>query len=136
AAAEQTDPERRIRSWKLDRFEKADVLDKYFKVPADLDLEKYIGHSLGMFVSNHPRDFKIRIGAHAARWVQEDPWHPDQIVKPLKDGAIELTVKAAHDLDIIPRVLNLGADAEILSPNSARQHMAEIVRRMAENYSV
>ncbi|MCE2792700.1 MAG: helix-turn-helix transcriptional regulator [Planctomycetota bacterium] len=134
AAAEDANPDSRVRSWKLDRFEKADVLDKYFKIPADLDLEKFIGHSLGMFVSNHPRDFKIRIAAHAARWVQEDPWHPEQIVKPLKDGGIELTVKAAHDLDIIPRVLNLGADAEILSPSSARQHMAEIVRKMAEIY--
>lgn len=134
AAAEDLNPDTRIRSWKLDRFEKADVQDKWFKVPADLDLEKYIGHSLGMFVSNRPKDFRIRIGSHAARWVQEDPWHPEQIVRPLKDGAIELTVKAAHEMDIIPRVLHLGADAEILSPASARQLMADIVGKLSHMY--
>ncbi len=135
AACEDTDPDSRVRSFKLDRFDKADVLDKWFKIPPELEIEKFIGNSLGMFIGNRPRDFKIWIGPHAARWVQEDPWHPDQIVKQLKDGGIELTVKAAHELEIIPRVLNLGADAEILSPPSARQQMADIVNKLAKRYS-
>jgi predicted DNA-binding transcriptional regulator YafY len=53
----------------------------------------------------------------------------------LKDGSIELTVKAVHDLEIIPRVLNLGAEAEILSPASARTQMSEIVQQMAQKYA-
>ncbi len=60
--------------------------------------------------------------------------HPDQQVKELKDGSIELTVQAAHEMEIIPRVLNLGAHAEILAPASARQMMVEIVKQMAEKY--
>ena len=135
AACEDSDPDTRVRSFKLDRFDKADVLDKWFKISPDFDIEKFIGNSLGMFIGNRPKDFKIWIGSHAARWVQEDPWHPEQIVKQLKDGSIELTVKAAHDLEIIPRVLNLGADAEILSPASARQQMAEIVNKLVKRYS-
>ena len=134
AANEVTDPDSRVRSLKLDRFEKATILDKYFKIPDDLDIDQYIGNSLGMFVGNKPLNFKIRIGSHAVKWVTEDPWHPDQQIRKLKDGSIELTVTAVHEREIIPRVLNLGADAEILSPASARKSMAQIVEQLSEKY--
>ncbi len=134
AACEVDDPETRVRTWKLDRFGKATLLDEWFKLPKDLDLDQFVGNSLGVFIGNKPRNFKIKIGPHAARWVEEDPWHPDQRIKKLKDGSIELTVKAVHDLEIIPRVLNLGADAEILSPQSARKQMAEIVKQLVKKY--
>ncbi len=135
AACEVEDPETRVRTWKLDRFGKANILDEWFKIPSDLDLDQFVGNSLGIFIGNKPRNFKIRISPHAARWVLEDPWHPDQRVKELKDGSIELTVKAVHDLEIIPRVLNLGAEAEILAPASARKQMSDIVQQMAEKYA-
>ena len=135
AACEDEDPDNRVRTFKLDRFNKAKILDEWFKIPKGLDLDQYVGNSLGVFMGNKPRNFKIKIGPHAARWVMEDPWHPDQKVKKLKDGSIELSVKAVHDSEIIPRVLNLGADAEILSPASVRTKMVEIVAQLAEKYS-
>ena len=65
----------------------------------------------------------------------EDPWHPDQEVEKNDDGSVVLTVKAAHELEIIPRVLSLGAEAEVLSPESCRKSIAQTVRGMAERYS-
>ena len=134
AACEDPDPTNRIRSFKIDRFDKVELLDKWFKPPSEKEVNNFLDHSLGIFVSTAPKDFKIRIAARASRWVQEDPWHPEQVVKPLKNGNIELTVQAAHELDIIPRVLQLGADAEIISPPQARQTMKKIVTDMAKNY--
>jgi predicted DNA-binding transcriptional regulator YafY len=124
-----------MRTWKLERFEKVTILDERFKPPDDLELDRFVGNSLGVFLGNKPRDFTIRIAPHAARWVVEDPWHPNQKVKELPDGSIELSVKAVHDLEIIPRVLNMGADAEVISPASAREQMAGIVKRMAKIYA-
>ena len=134
AACEIEDPEERVRSFKLDRFGKATIQDEWFKIPKDLDLDQYVGNSMGMFLGSKPRNFRVKISPHAKRWVIEDPWHPEQIVKELKDGSIELTVKAVHDLEIIPRVLNLGADAEILSPPSARKQMKTITKQLAKKY--
>ena len=113
---------------------KVTALDKYFKVPKDLDLDQFIGDSLGMFVGKTPKNFKIRIDPPAARWVFEDPWHPDQQVKQLRDGAIELTVKATHELEIVPRVLALGAKAELLSPASTRSVIKNISKQLASTY--
>jgi predicted DNA-binding transcriptional regulator YafY len=66
--------------------------------------------------------------------VKEDPWHPEQKLEPQPDGSVLLTVKAAHELEIIPRVLALGAEAEILAPASCRKAVADIVKQLAAKY--
>lgn len=134
AAHEDENPETRVRSWKLDRFEKAKLLDEWFKVPDDLDLDQFVNKTLQMFMGKSTRDFRIRVAPNAARWVKEDPWHPDQKIKELPDGGIELSVAAVHDLEIIPRVLAMGDAAEILSPSSARKSMAQTVQQLSEMY--
>ena len=47
----------------------------------------------------------------------------------------QLEVSAAHDLEIIPRVLALGEDAEILTPKTTRENMAHLVAKLHEQYS-
>lgn len=126
----------RIRHWKLDRFLKATALDEWFQRPADFDLEKHLGQSLGIFVADSAaRNYRIRISARAAPWIAEDPWHPDQQLAREADGSVILTVKAAHDLEIIPRVLSLGHEAELLSPASCRRAIAQMIRSLAERYA-
>jgi predicted DNA-binding transcriptional regulator YafY len=134
AAHEVPEGEDRIRHLKLDRFLKANALDQWFKVPKDFDLEEHLGQGVGIFSGNKARDFKIRITARAARWVTEDPWHPDQTVETQSDGSVILTVRAAHELEIIPRVLALGTEAELLSPESSRKQLAAMLKQAAEQY--
>jgi predicted DNA-binding transcriptional regulator YafY len=133
AAHEAPAGEDRIRHLKLDRFLRAEALDEWFKPPKDFDLEEYLGQGLGIF-SGKAKDFKIRISAYGAPWVKEDPWHPEQKLEPQPDGSMLLTVKAAHELEIIPRVLALGAEAEILAPASCRKAVADIVKQLAAKY--
>lgn len=123
-----------IRHWKLDRFEKATALDEWFKPPKNFDLAEHLSQSVGIFSGRNSKNFRIRISAYAAQWVIEDPWHPSQQVTHLNDGSIELKIKASHELEIIPRVLSLGAEAEIISPASARKKAAEMIASMAEKY--
>ena len=123
-----------LRHWKLDRFVKATALDEWFKPRKDLDVAKHLRESIGIFSGGKTKNFKIRVSAMAARFVKEDPWHPEQKIKELKDGSIELTVKAAHDLEVIPKVLALSAEAEILSPASARKAIAETVKKLGKMY--
>ncbi len=135
AAHEIPTDQMRLRHWKLDRFERATICDEWFKPAEDFHLEQYLGHSLGIFSQGKPRDFRIRISARAAPWVLEDPWHPDQQVKQRRDGGIELIVQATHDLEIIPRVLALGSEAEVLAPASCRDAIARLIEQMAALYT-
>ncbi len=135
AAHEIAADEARLRHWKLDRFLRAKALDQWFKPAADFNLDDYLGHSLGIFSKGKLRDFRIRLSARAAPWVLEDPWHPDQEVKRRRDGSIDLIVQATHDLEIIPKVLALGNEAELLAPASCRKAIAELVQQMAQKYA-
>jgi predicted DNA-binding transcriptional regulator YafY len=134
AAHEVSADGERVRHWKLDRFLKAEALDQWFVRPLDFDLEQHLGQSLGIFAASKPANFRIKISAHAAPWVIEDPWHPAQQVERQNSGEIVLTVKAAHELEIIPRVLALGAEAEILAPAACRRQVAKMIREMAQRY--
>lgn len=129
------DDEDRIRHWKLDRFQKADALDLWFKPDKAFDLRTHLGKSLGIFSGGQSKSYRIRISEKASRWVLEDPWHPAQKVETQADGSVELTVPAVHDLEIIPRVMALGAEAEVISPASCRNTIAKMIEQLAEKYA-
>lgn len=134
-ACEVEDSDDRTRHLKLDRFKKAKALDQWFKPRATFHLEKHLRESIGIFSGSKARNFRVKISEFAARWVEEDPWHPEQQVKRQKDGSVVLTVKAAHDMEIIPRVLAFGAEAELLSPASSRRMIAETIGKLADKYN-
>ncbi len=136
-AAEQSskDPEPALRHWKLDRFLGAEALDEYFPSDETFDLTEYLGQSLGIFSQQVQEEFQVRISAFAAPWVIEDPWHAEQKVERSEDGSILLTVRAAHELEVIPRVLALGTEAELLSPLACRQRVQAIISALRDTYS-
>ena len=80
--------------------------------------------------------YVIRVTQKAKPWVLEDPWHPEQKVKELKDGCIEISFTAAHDMEVIPRVLALAGEATIIKPEKCRDKVAESVQRIAEAHEV
>ncbi len=133
-ACDAKDEETPVRHLKLDRFGKAKALDEWFKPREGFHLEQHLRESIGIFGGDKLRTFRIRISSYAAPWIEEDPWHPDQKIQRKGNGDIVLSVKAAHDLEIIPRVLALGAEAELLSPASSRRLMRDIVSKLSERY--
>ena len=132
---DEVEPDERMRHWKLDRFRKATALDKWFKPDDDFEVEKHIAQSVGIFAGKKASNFKIAISQRAAPWVIEDPWHPEQTVERQADGSIILTVSAGHELEVIPRVLSLGIEAELLAPTAVRKRIAQMVRDLADRYA-
>lgn len=135
AAPEVEEPSERLRHWKLDRFRRATALDEYFKPDPQIDLPTRLGKSIGIFSGEAPTPVRIRVGKHAAAWVSEDPWHPEQTLEAQADGSSILTVPASHPREVLPKVLSLGADAEVLDPPTFREAVAEAVAQMAASYS-
>lgn len=133
-ACEAPEGEGRIRHFKLDRFRKATALDEWFKPPQDFDPQEHLGRTLGIFTAEELQEFRIRVSSRASRWVMEDPWHEDQEIEPHVDGSVILKVRAGHDMDVIPRVLALGDQAEVLEPEACRQKIAEIVEKLGAVY--
>ncbi len=134
AAPEVEDPTQRLRNWKLDRFKHATALDEYFKPDPDVDVSAYLGKSIGIFSGESPTLVKIRLDEKAARWVSEDPWHPEQNLESDDDGSAILTVPVSHPREVLPKVLSLGAGAEVLEPKEFRDAVSEAVTQMATHY--
>lgn len=134
AVPEVSESGQRLRNWKLDRFRHATLLDEYFKPDPTIDLSKYLGSSIGIFSGDSPTLVKIRLNKRSAAYVGEDPWHPEQTLEDLDEQHTLLTVPAAHPREILPRVLSLGADAEVIEPVEFRDVVAESVRSMASIY--
>lgn len=135
SAPEVAEPSERLRHWKLDRFRHATALDEYFKPDPNIDLSQHLGKSIGIFSGEDPTMVRIRVGQRAAAWVGEDPWHPEQTLEVQEDGSAILTVPASHPREVLPKVLSLGADAEVLEPASFREAVAEAVQRMSASYA-
>jgi predicted DNA-binding transcriptional regulator YafY len=122
-----------LRHFKLDRFRKATLLDQRFAPRNDFDPERHFADSLGMFKSGEPQTFRLRVTPRAAAWLAEDPWHPQQQLAPDGDG-YAVTIPKAYEAEIIPRVLSLGADAEILAPAAARRGMHALLSQLKSRY--
>ena len=131
ASPKKTDNET-LRRLKLDRFQSATALDKWFTPRDDKDVRDHLARSVGIFAGGKLQSFRIRVSALAAPWVTEDPWHPSQDVTKRRDGSIEVKFSAAHEMEVIPKVLALGAEAELLSPASSRRRIRESITAMAK----
>lgn len=124
----------RLKHWKLDRFQSAKALDNWFKPNESIDVAEHLGNSVGIFSGGKPRNYRIQLSEQAARWVEEDPWHANQKIERNEDGSVFLSVTAYHNLEIIQRVLQLGSEAEILSPTDCRQEMAATIKQLSKRY--
>lgn len=129
---EQTE---KLRHWKLDRFQSAKALDCWFKPNPNIDLQAHLGQSVGIFSGVESHEYVIRLSQQAAHWLEEDPWHANQILQQNEDGTVTLRVFAYHDMEIIQRVLRLGTEAEILEPSRCRAEIARIVHDLAIRYA-
>lgn len=135
AAACDAAPDGPLRHLKLDRFHRATPLDRRFRPRKDFDAEQHFADSLGVYKSGRPQTFVIRCTSRAAVWIREDPWHPLQQIEEGPSGDVIVTIPAAHELEVISRVLAWGADAELLSPPDSRRTMAALVGELAQRYA-
>lgn len=126
----------RLRHWKLDRFKTAKAMDSWFKPNENIDLQEHLGQSVGIFSGVNPTEYVIRLSEQAARWAEEDPWHAGQTIVEDTDGFRLLTVTAYHDTEIIQRVMRLGAEAEVISPQHCRDSITKTIQELAERYAV
>jgi len=134
AAQEVTDPEERMRHWKLDRFKRVTALDQWFKPDPAVDLHEHLSRSMGIFSGDDPVSVRIRLTQRACSWVTEEPWHPEQVIEIQPDGSAILTVPASHPRELMPKLLSLGEDAEVIEPDLFRSAVAEVVRKMSRAY--
>jgi len=122
--------------FKVDRIQEATLLDERYSIPADFDLDAYMGATWGLMrgEAGEPVDVVLRFGAEAGRWVAEEYWHPSQQVEEQPDGSVLFRLHVAVTPEFVNWLLYYGSRVEVLKPGELREWVADEHRKAAEMY--
>lgn len=123
-----------IRTFKLDRLEKAAVLKEEFIIAEDFDLEAYLATGWRIMAGDEVSEVILRFTPAATPHIWERQWHPSQKLEQADDGGCILRVYVAEPLEMQPWIRSWGAQIEVLAPTWLRQQIAAELRQAAEQY--
>ncbi|WP_435103723.1 helix-turn-helix transcriptional regulator [Arhodomonas sp. AD133] len=123
-----------LRVFSLDRIEGAEILDAPAQDENPTAHDRHLRSSFGIFTGTAESWAVLRFSPHAARWVADEHWHPDQIGHWTPDGQWELQVPYSDPTELIQEVLRHGPDVEVLAPNELREHATHRLQEATRLY--
>ena len=123
-----------MRTFKLERLERAQMLDETFTIAQGFDPEQYLATSWGIMRGEEEVEVVLQFSAVVASRVKESVWHPSQEIDDLKDGGCLFVVRISEPKEMEPWIRSWGAEVEVLSPPSLRQAIAQEATKMAARY--
>ena len=90
--------------------------------------------AFGIFQAPETVTVALRFNPFRARWIREQHWHPDQTITHLDDGGLELSFPVADFREVKLKILQFGADVEVVAPEELRREVQEEVEKMVKLY--
>lgn len=122
-----------IRTFKIERVERAELLDETYEVPDDFDPYDFLARAWGVMDESEV-EVRLRFNALAAARVRESLWHSSQRLDERPDGGCDLLMRIGGIREVLPWVLGWGADVEVLAPEELRAEVAAHGARLAAMY--
>lgn len=124
-----------LRTFKIERIERAELLNEPYSLPADFDPRSLLADAWGIwYTEDEPQEVTLRFSPRAAARVRESRWHPSEQVEPQPDGSLLWRARVAEPREMLPWIRGWGADVEVLGPAAVRESMMGEARAMAEQY--
>ncbi len=124
-----------LRTFKLERLERVEMLSERYDIPADFDPIEHLAPGWGIMAGPEVQRVVLRFSAEAAPILQERHWHRSQQVTPQPDGGCLFTVEVSQPREMVPWIRSWGAEVEVLEPPELRQALIEEARQLAQRYS-
>lgn len=125
-----------LRTFSVDRIARAAPAPGSVLDMPEAELDAKLGGGYGIFAGPATGEAHLRFNAHAARWVAEEVWHPQQQGSSAADGSYELRLPFSQPDELIGDILRHGADVEVLAPAALRTRVAERLALAAQQYAV
>lgn len=90
--------------------------------------------AFGIFQAKETVRVVLRFTPFRARWIKEQIWHPDQTMTRLDDGGLELSFFVADFREVKMKILQFGADVEVIEPDELRREVRKEIEKMAKIY--
>lgn len=123
-----------VRVFAVHRFETVRLTERTFSPPVDFDVNEFLRHAFRLWRKQHVQVVRFRVYPPLARWVAERRLHLSQKMRRADDGAVDVELAVAAGEDVKRFLLQLGAYAEVLSPASLRESIAQELRDALGRY--
>ena len=127
----------RKRIFSLDRIKNLSLIDKSFTYPKDFVPADYFHDVFGIVagVERKIKNIVIRTYAELPGYLRSLPIHHSQKELETKDGHTDFSLRLVPTFDFIQELLLHRDQLEVLTPESLREKVAEIVSRMNDFYN-
>jgi proteasome accessory factor B len=123
-----------MRTFKLERLERAQMLDEMYETPEGFDPDQYLETSWGIMHGEEMVEVVLYFSPKVASRLKESVWHASQEIDDLRDGGCLFTVRISEPKEMRPWIRSWGPEVEVLSPPALRQTIADEAARMAAVY--
>jgi len=123
-----------LRTFALDAVRAVGMVAGKVKDVPDAELDAVLASGYGIFSGKKVQWAALRFTPAAARYVSIEEWHPRQRSRWEKDGSYVLEIPFTSEKELQMDVLRMGADVEVLSPQSLRNGIRQRIESMASLY--
>lgn len=123
-----------LRTFRLERLERAQMLEETYEIPKDFDPERYFARAWGIMGGEALSEVVLQFSPQVAAVVRERRWHASQSLDDLEGGGVLLVVRVSDPREMRPWIRSWGAECVVVEPQWLREEMRAETRRMAANY--
>jgi len=116
-----------VLDFKLDRIMEARLLDTTYTVPADFDIDDYLGDNWGIMRDAGPpaEPVVLLFAPEAGRWVSEERRHKSQQAETLPDGRVRIEFFVSATPEMVRWLMYYGAEVWVERPAWLREQVCE-----------
>lgn len=107
-----------------------------FEYPRQYDPRDFCSGSFGIFQEETESKVAIRFSAPVADYVRARRWHPSQSITESADGSLILHLTVNGVQELVTWILGFGPEAEVMEPESLRNHCHEQLLMAVRRYEV
>lgn len=123
-----------LRIFSLDRIAESRITPIPAHEVPERVIDEHLSSSYGIFEGQATHTAHLKVTPTAARWIADEEWHPKQRLEHRPDGSIDLFVPYYRATELRMDIMRLGADVEVLGPESLRRDIADAHERAASRY--
>ena len=118
----------------LSRMEDGTILEGSFEFRPAINWQHLREGAFGIFQGGQSVWVTLRFNPFRARWIEGQYWHPGQRITKNVDGGLDLSIPVSDFREIKMKILQFGADVEVISPTELREEIRTEIERMSGMY--
>lgn len=122
------------RKFHLGRMHTPSLTTQVFTPAPTIEWREQLEGTFGIFQGGAAVPVTLKFNPFRARWVRDEMWHSEQHVEELADGSLLLSFAVTDFREVKLRILQFGADVEVVEPIELRREVAEEIERMGRVY--